>query len=148
MALDYSKYRTFQQMPYSGQYAFNTPFNLANTAEAGFDTLRMPTHNTLTNHILEREYNAQHPFKKKWSDFTGASSGYDPLVGMATDAAFDVGVDKAFSKKGAKTASGNGGLKNFYTNKIVPNFGWSKSSGIKAFGKNVGKWGNIAGNRN
>lgn len=25
------------------------------------------------------------------------------------------------------------------------NYGWSKNSGLKAFGKNVGKWGNIAG---
>lgn len=36
-------------------------------------------------------------------------------------------------------------LKGFYTSKIKPNFGWSKGSGIKAFGKNIGKWGNIAG---
>ena len=36
-------------------------------------------------------------------------------------------------------------ISNFYNSKIAPNFGWSKGSGIKAFGKNIGKWGNIAG---
>lgn len=47
-----------------------------------------------------------------------------------------------FSKLKSKTSGASSKLSGLAD---LDNYGWSKGSGLKAFGKNVGKWGNIAG---
>ena len=72
-------------------------------------------------------------------------SGFKTPAGIAGDAAVDAGVEKILSggaKTGAKTTAGagTGGLKGLWSKSVKPNFGWSKSKGLKAFGKNLGGW--------
>jgi hypothetical protein len=62
------------------------------------------------------------------------------VTGQATDMAGNVVGDVV--GEGAEAAIKNKGLKGLFNKQ---NFGWSKGKGLKAFGKNVGKWGNVAG---
>ena len=142
-------YSNVRHVPYRGQYAFNNAFYPGGGAIAGFDNLDMNTRNILTNKAFQKEYNAQHPFKSIKAKLTGGDSGFSPLGTPGTpidDTVSNLGsvaLDAGQMLQDAKTPGSR--LNKFYTTKIAPNFGWSKGSGIKAFGKNVGKWGNIAG---
>ena len=64
---------------------------------------------------------------------------YDPNI---SSKAFNA-IDMAQLMQDAKKPGNK--LNNLYTTKIAPNFGWSKGGGVKAFGKDVGKWGNRIG---
>ena len=99
----------------------------------------MRLENLLTNAAMEREYAAQHPIKTGIGKITGKGNGYQPL-GTVTSGVKNTAGDVAM--EGAEAAIKNKGLKGLFNKN---NFGWSKGSGVKAFGKNVGKWGNIAG---
>jgi hypothetical protein len=69
---------------------------------------------------------------------------YEPGQGFVDLSDFDnasnVGSDVLL--EGASAATKNKGLKGLFNKQ---NFGWSKGKGLRAFGKNVGKWGNVAG---
>lgn len=108
---------------------------------------------TLANAMFANEYAKMHPFKTGFSKITGKSNGYVPLgtvtnnngnvlkkVGKATSNATDVATDVA--GEGLSAVLQNKGLKGLFDKS---NYGWSAKSGVKAFGKNVGKWGNVAG---
>jgi hypothetical protein len=135
-------------VPYVGRNVHNIPFIPSGSAIPGFGTLDLGTRTKLENAVFKKEYEEAHPFKTAYSKATGSKSGYTPLgdvSGIAADIGIDAAASKHFTGTPTPSAGGGGGLKGFYGSKIAPNFGWSKGSGIKAFGKNVGKWGNIAG---
>lgn len=99
----------------------------------------MRLENLLTNAVMEREYAAQHPIKTGIGRVTGKGNGYRPL-GTVTDTVGNAATDVAM--EGAEAAIKNKGLKGLFNKQ---NFGWSKGSGVKAFGKNIGKGANVIG---
>lgn len=58
-----------------------------------------------------------------------------------TSTAIDNVFDAGWRANRTHTIRPGNGIKGFFKN----NFGWNKGSGLKAFGHNVGKWGNVAG---
>ena len=133
----YSNFNTLNPALFKQMYGYNpTDFNYT-----------LGTTNVLDNAALAKEYAGQHPYKNMFAKLTGKSNGYSPLGNVTPsrgilDRAVDTGMDVAGEGIGAAAkAKSVAPLKGLF-NKA--NYGWSKGSGLKAFGKNVGKAGNIA----
>lgn len=67
---------------------------------------------------------------------SGAKSGAGAYAGSADS------LKNWFAKLKSK---GSGAASKLSSLADLDNYGWSKGSGLKAFGKNVGKWGTVAG---
>ena len=91
----------------------------------------------LDDATLQRMATSTNKFRpKQGSRLADLSSTLLKSSSNAADVAGDVVME------GAEKAIKNKGLKGVFNKQ---NFGWSKGKGLKAFGKNVGKWGNVAG---
>ena len=128
---------------YSQQYylnRFGSPMDIYNASQT-FGTTN-PVDASIINGLHRQVYDAQHPVGKLFNT-KAYQQGVNqlPYAGVATravDTATDVAGEGIGAAIKAKSVAPLKGLFN------KANYGWSKGSGLKAFGKNVGKAGNIA----